>query len=177
MRIVVARSSGRVPSVADRRREGVGVRRGGMAAAGCPLNHRIIKCFVIQNKEMARPTDDKKESTVILRLNDDLRGYIEGGAKDAGVSMSEYVRRLITGGYRNHDLEDMLSFAHMTMDGAVEWLYDRLSDGEIEVNSDGLRVHEEYNLSELREVCEREGLDVQDVINMAAYGITHKNKR
>ena len=44
---------------------------------------------------MARPTQDKKDSTIKLRINDDLRNKIEQGAKRKCVSMSEYIRMVI----------------------------------------------------------------------------------
>lgn len=42
-----------------------------------------------------RPTVDKKETTLKLRLNDDMREHIESRAKRNSVSMSEYLRGLI----------------------------------------------------------------------------------
>lgn len=42
-----------------------------------------------------RPTYDKKDTTLKLRLNDDMREHIEKMAKRKSVSMSEYIRCLI----------------------------------------------------------------------------------
>ena len=42
-----------------------------------------------------RPTTDKKEQTIKLRLNDEMRRWIERQSYKAGVSMSEYIRELI----------------------------------------------------------------------------------
>lgn len=42
-----------------------------------------------------RPTVDKKETTLKLRLNDDMREHIENRSKRNRVSMSEYLRGLI----------------------------------------------------------------------------------
>lgn len=42
-----------------------------------------------------RPTTDPKQQTVKLRLNTDMRDFIEHAADDAGVTMSEYMRCLI----------------------------------------------------------------------------------
>lgn len=42
-----------------------------------------------------RITSDKKDSTLKLRLNEDMRNYIEKSASKRGQSMSEYVRDLI----------------------------------------------------------------------------------
>ena len=44
---------------------------------------------------IGRPTADKKDTTVKLRLNDDMREYIEKASKRKGISMSEYIRSLI----------------------------------------------------------------------------------
>ena len=42
-----------------------------------------------------RPTSDKKDTTLKLRLNDDMREHIEKKAQRKGISMSEYLRHLI----------------------------------------------------------------------------------
>lgn len=42
-----------------------------------------------------RPTSDKKDTNIKLRLNDDMREHIEKMAKRKDISMSEYLRSLI----------------------------------------------------------------------------------
>ena len=42
-----------------------------------------------------RPTSDKKDANIKLRLNDDMREHIEKMAKRKDISMSEYLRSLI----------------------------------------------------------------------------------
>lgn len=42
-----------------------------------------------------RTTNDPKETTVKLRINDEMRNHIELSSKKKCVSMSEYIRRLI----------------------------------------------------------------------------------
>lgn len=42
-----------------------------------------------------RTTDDKKESTIILRVNDDMRSYLEKCAQKEGVKLSAYVREVL----------------------------------------------------------------------------------
>ena len=44
---------------------------------------------------MPRYSNDPKETTVKLRLNDAMRSHIEKSAKSKSVSMSEYLRQLI----------------------------------------------------------------------------------
>lgn len=50
---------------------------------------------------IGRPTLDKKEQTLKLRLNDDMREWIERRAEEECVSMSEYIRGLIEADMRS----------------------------------------------------------------------------
>ena len=45
---------------------------------------------------IGRPTVDKKEQTLKLRLNDEMREWVERRSMLEGVSMSEYIRQLIS---------------------------------------------------------------------------------
>lgn len=47
--------------------------------------------------KLGRPTLDRKEQTLKLRLNDEMREWVEKNADAEGVSMSEYIRWLIEG--------------------------------------------------------------------------------
>lgn len=42
-----------------------------------------------------RTTNDKKDSTIILRINEDTRSYLESESSKGGVSMSQYIREVI----------------------------------------------------------------------------------
>ena len=44
---------------------------------------------------MPRPTSDPKETTIKVRINDDMKSHIEKMAKRKYISMSEYMRELI----------------------------------------------------------------------------------
>lgn len=48
-----------------------------------------------------RPTMDKKESTIKLRINEDMRSWIESRADKEKISMSEYLRKLILNDMRD----------------------------------------------------------------------------
>lgn len=52
-------------------------------------------------RKLGRPTLDKKDQTLKLRLNDDMRSWVEERADDEGISMSEYLRELIRLDMRN----------------------------------------------------------------------------
>ena len=44
---------------------------------------------------MPRPTDDRKGETIRLRVNEEMRLYLERQASKTAQSVSEYVRQLI----------------------------------------------------------------------------------
>lgn len=48
-----------------------------------------------------RQTSDPKETTVKLRLNEDMRKHIEQSSKRKAVTMSEYIRQLIKNDMRD----------------------------------------------------------------------------
>lgn len=48
-----------------------------------------------------RPTMDKKESTIKLRINEDMRSWIERQADREKISMSEYLRNIILNNMRD----------------------------------------------------------------------------
>ena len=48
-----------------------------------------------------RPTMDKKESTIKLRINEDMRSWIESRSDKEKISMSEYLRKLILNDMRD----------------------------------------------------------------------------
>ena len=50
---------------------------------------------------MGRYTSDPKETTLKLRLNDEMRNHVEKSSKSKSVSMSEYIRQLIQNDMRN----------------------------------------------------------------------------
>lgn len=51
-----------------------------------------------------RTTTDPKETTLKLRMNDNMRSHIERQSKRKGCSMSEYLRALIENDMRNNRL-------------------------------------------------------------------------
>lgn len=44
---------------------------------------------------MSRITSDPKETTIKIRINEDMREHIEKSARKRGITKSEYVRQLI----------------------------------------------------------------------------------
>lgn len=50
---------------------------------------------------MPRSSNDPKETTLKLRLNEDMRNHVEKSAKRKSVTMSEYLRDLIRKDMKN----------------------------------------------------------------------------
>ena len=50
----------------------------------------------MRNPATGRPTLDKKTETIKLRLNDEMRAWIERRSYAEGISMSEYIRNIIS---------------------------------------------------------------------------------
>lgn len=53
------------------------------------------------NKMAGRTTTDPKETTLKLRLNEEMRNFVEKSAKRKGITLSEYVRNLIQSDMRD----------------------------------------------------------------------------
>jgi len=95
---------------------------------------------------MARPTDDKKESKVILRINDETRKSIEKASRTAGLSMSEYIRDILTSKHDIElskygitpsiiaDFEVILNIYDTNFEDFFKKLYEKVRDGEIDVD-------------------------------------------
>lgn len=48
-----------------------------------------------------RTTTDPKETTLKLRINEEMRNFVEKSANRKGITMSEYIRNLIRYDMRN----------------------------------------------------------------------------
>lgn len=48
-----------------------------------------------------RTTTDPKETTLKLRINEEMRNFVEKSAKRKGITLSEYVRNLIQSDMRD----------------------------------------------------------------------------
>lgn len=50
---------------------------------------------------MPRCSTDPKETTIKVRVNDEMRKHIEKSAQKSAINMSEYIRQLIQNDMRN----------------------------------------------------------------------------
>lgn len=110
---------------------------------------------------MARPTDDKKESKVILRINDEMRKSLEELAKEDNISLSECIRRILgdvvmkgntstisrprTVRIKNEAVE---YFEGKPLNRMIESLMEYMERGQIEYGEGGLEVKGAFMVDE-----------------------------
>lgn len=91
---------------------------------------------------MGRPTDDKKPSNLIVRVNDETKDRLRKEAKSKGITVSEYIRDIIA-----------------------------LHNGSIVMQKDNNVIHNESNVMHLEEQIrelEKDNSDKQDFIDQLA---------
>lgn len=133
---------------------------------------------------MSRPTNDKKETTIILRVNEETKGRLEQEAFGNGISLSEYVRKILAGGsvIQNSEkptgyvipneisaeIKGMSAFIGGSMDEVMRLFLEALTDGTITYDGEKY-VGTDHSLStdEFKEVCHDMGLDCQKVLDDA----------
>ncbi len=127
---------------------------------------------------MSRPTDDKKGSTIILRINEETRQYLEEKAQ--GRTLSAYVRDMIQAerdGSQNNviqnpqmkEIEGMCTAFKIPTEEFLKKLSDAMIDGVIGYENGKFKsyIEEEYDLSRFKDACEYKGVSVQKMIDKA----------
>lgn len=123
---------------------------------------------------MARPTNDKKEQTVILRLNEEMRGEIEREASEMSLSMSQYVRNIINNRHNSviqnqnsailEDIAAMSSLFGLTTEEMTEQFCEMLNDGRLTVNRGRLEAVMPEWAERIEETCHDRGIEVEELI-------------
>ena len=128
---------------------------------------------------MARTTNDKKSSTIILRINDECRSYIEKESSKEGVSVSEYIRNQIQekkdGLLRKSqnvmddstadELKAMCYACHIEPASFFRQIAKLFDKGSITVERGIVVSNGKYNLTEFEIACERNNQDAQHIID------------
>lgn len=128
---------------------------------------------------MGRTTDDKKSSTIILRINDECRNYIEKQASSQGISVSEYMRMQIQDQKdgllrRTHnvmddssadDFKSMCFACHIDTNSFFRQVCNLFEKGSIAVERGIVVSKGNYDLTRLEEACERTNQDAQYIID------------
>lgn len=128
---------------------------------------------------MARPTTDKKGCTVILRINEETRSYLEEMAK--GETISSYVRSMIQkekNGEFNvtqnqrlvdkaiySDIEVMCSLYGVDTSTFFKELCKSMNEGEVVYEDGVIKGKSEIDLSRFMEVCHEMKKDPQEVLD------------
>ena len=124
---------------------------------------------------MPRPTADKKGSTIILRINDETRKYLEENAK--GETLSSYVRRMILkekdgkdNVIQNEELPDYVKRIDMyaapfgiTGEELATRLLDGMDSGDIMYENGEFTGKNEC--AQLVEVCREKGVPLEKIMD------------
>lgn len=131
---------------------------------------------------MARPTEEKKERTVKLRISEEL--YREIASK--GRNLSETIREILRNSFvpQNSDeknqksgltpskevkeIESMAIFFGFTLDEMLKMIYNGLNDGYLTVEDGKIVGLPEVDLENLKEACHERGIGMQEAIDKTA---------
>lgn len=125
---------------------------------------------------MPRPTTDKKGSTIILRINDETRKYLEENAR--GETLSSYVRRMILkekdgkdNVIQNEELPDYVKRIDMyaapfgiTGEELATRLLDGMDSGQIMMEGGGFSAKNEYDFDRFVEACRMKGVATEKML-------------
>ena len=128
---------------------------------------------------MARPTEEKKERTVKLRISEELYGEIASKGRNLSETIREILRNSFvpqnnseknqkSGLTPNKDLEEIDSMAKFFgMDGGelLKGVCDGLMDGNLTVENGKVVGVPEINLEKLEEACHERGIGMQEAID------------
>lgn len=128
---------------------------------------------------MARPTEEKKEKTIKLRISEELYGEIAS----KGRNLSETIREILRNSFvpQNSDeknpksgltpskevkeIESMAIFFGFTLDEMLKMIYNGLNDGYLTVEDGKIVGLPEVNLENLKEACHERGIGMQEAID------------
>lgn len=119
---------------------------------------------------MARPTNDKKETTLILRVNTETKDRLTGEAERGHISLSEYLRKKLGDNsvIQNPimaDLMKMLSLCGIGYEDFIKIVHKALENGDISIENGEIRTRDSLDLERLYEVCHERGIDPQEAID------------
>lgn len=128
---------------------------------------------------MARPTEEKKEKTIKLRISEELYGEIAS----KGRNLSETIREILRNSFvpQNSDgknqksgltpskevkeIESMAVFFGFTLDEMLKMIYEGLNDGYLTVEDGKIVGLPEVDLDNLKEACHERGIGMQEAID------------
>lgn len=149
---------------------------------------------------MGRPTEEKKDRTIKLRISDELYERLE---RESEGNMSGYVRGILSGENSAEikrlkaeiaelrsapqgdnqlpiseetykDLENMCRLSGLTFANFMNYIRRLFNDGYIYIEGVSVKTKGEYNLSYLLEACHRANVDPQEMINKLANSLVRR---
>lgn len=122
---------------------------------------------------MARPTNDKKETTIILRVNVETKDRLTREADMEHISLSEYLRKKLGDNSviqndispEMRDTIQMLALYGISFDKFLGMMHESLENGDITIEGGGLKTKDSLDLERLYEACHERGIDPQETID------------
>jgi hypothetical protein len=128
---------------------------------------------------MARPTEEKKEKTIKLRISEELYGEIASKGRNLSETIREILRNSFVpqnSGEKNQksgltpskevkEIESMAVFFGFTLDEMLKMIYNGLNDGYLTVEDGKIVGLPEVNLDNLKEACHERGIGMQEAID------------
>lgn len=132
---------------------------------------------------MARPTNDRKDKTLILRVNAETKEKIEKKARISGKSISDYVRDEMLGDstedimqsvmdkavYR--DIKRMCELNGYSTHDFYRGVCEMFNEGILYIDEKRLKCKGEWRMEEFVEKCHSINKYPQDVIDMVTRGL------
>ena len=128
---------------------------------------------------MARPTEEKKERTIKLRISEELYGEIASKGRNLSETIREILRNSFVpqnSGEKNQksgltpskevkEIESMAIFFGFTLDEMLKMIYEGLNDGYLTVEDGKIVGLPEVDLNNLKEACHERGIGMQEAID------------
>lgn len=122
---------------------------------------------------MARPTNDKKETTIILRVNVETKDRLTREADMEHISLSEYLRKKLGDNSviqndispEMRDTIQMLALYGISFDKFLGMMHESLENGDITIENGGLKTKDSLDLERLYDACHERGIDPQETID------------
>lgn len=138
---------------------------------------------------MGRPTEEKKNCTIIVRVSPDLKESLEQRALANDVKLSDYIRTCLEENkpHTNHvlqndimsettynDISDMCNKSMISTKGFFDRICELFNDGHIYLDGVTIKTRGEYDLGYLLDVCHRANVDPQEMINKLANSLVRR---
>lgn len=128
---------------------------------------------------MGRTTEDRKGHTIILRVNEGLYGELKRYSEREEKTLSEYTREILTDKFcgtkpvlqklmseeTQRDIESMCHLSGLSMQKFFDSIDELFNEGYIFVEGLTVKTKGKYDLRRLEDLCHRNNLDVQDVLD------------